>query len=368
MFLPEGNAEGDAAGTPTKRLAHSGSSDKSTNYVVGGELITQLALVNLGCIPVHVMGTRTASPRKPDWLCFDLDPESGKFGDAAAAALHVKEALDALELTAFVKTSGNRGIHVFVPLRLGPDADDVLGFAEGFVKRLAAAHPKELTVEHSIAARKGRVYLDPFRNGFAQTVVAPYSVRRRPKAPVSTPLNWSEVKPALDPSDFNIGNFANRLKRGDPWEEFFESRQALKDADAEVVACLNSRLFSTEKQNHVEQHQNGHGHLDGKRTRFVELIDHHIVEFADSAQLFIHQIAIFGDAHPGGCQAVEARVINIADEFDGVIDAFGELHHVEANGIEAPRIAGTLQRENKTFLLSSSASYTSESNCVISPS
>src|SRR5665213_2148005 len=93
-FYQKEMPKGMPPGTPAKRLAHSGSSDKSTNYVVGGELITQLALVNLGCIPVHVMGTRTASPRKPDWLCFDLDPESGKFGDAAAAALHVKEALD----------------------------------------------------------------------------------------------------------------------------------------------------------------------------------------------------------------------------------------------------------------------------------
>lgn len=218
------------AGTPTKRIAHSSASGKSTNYVVGGSLITQLALVNLGCIPVHVMGTRASSPRKPDWVCFDLDPESTKFADAAGAALYVKEALDALKLISFVKTSGSRGIHVFVPLRAGPDVDEVLSFAEDFVKRLAAAHPTELTVEHSIAARKGRVYLDPFRNGFAQTVVAPYSVRRRPKAPFSTPLSWTEIKRSLDPSDFNIGNFQKRLKQKDPWEEFFQNRQSLKDA------------------------------------------------------------------------------------------------------------------------------------------
>jgi bifunctional non-homologous end joining protein LigD len=229
-FYQKEMPKGMPAGTPSKRIAHSNASGKSTNYVVGGALTTQLALVNLGCIPVHVMGTRATSPRKSDWLCFDLDPESGTFADAAAAALHVKDALDTLKLTPFVKTSGSRGIHVFAPLRLGPDADEVLAFAEDFVKRLAAAHPKKLTVEHSIAARKDRVYLDPFRNGFAQTVVAPYSVRRRPKAPVSTPLRWSEVKPGLDPSEFNIGNFAKRLKRDDPWEEFFQNRQSLEDA------------------------------------------------------------------------------------------------------------------------------------------
>jgi len=100
-------------------------------------------------------------------------------------------------------------------------------FAEGVCNSVAAAHPEELTVEHSIAARRGRVYLDPFRSGFVQTIVAPFSVRRRPKAPISSPLQWSQ--PMLNPSDFNIGNFAARTKRADPWEDFFRSRQALKN-------------------------------------------------------------------------------------------------------------------------------------------
>jgi bifunctional non-homologous end joining protein LigD len=85
-------------------------------------------------------------------------------------------------------------------------------------------------VEHSIAARRGRVYLDPFRNGFGQTVVAVYSVRRRPHAPVSTPLAWSEVRPDLAPSSFNLGNFEKRLKHSDPWKDFFRKRQSLKNA------------------------------------------------------------------------------------------------------------------------------------------
>jgi bifunctional non-homologous end joining protein LigD len=212
-------------GTPTKSIRHEKG---TTNYVVGGSLTTQLALVNLGCIAVHVWASRVSSPRQPDWICFDLDPESGEFADAARAGQFVKEALDALKFASFAKTSGSRGLHVFVPIRVGPDADEVLSFAEEFVARVAAAHPKELTVEHSLAARRGRVYLDPFRNGFAQTVVAPYSVRRRAKAPLSTPLDWSEVKPTLVPSEFNIGNFAKRLKGPDPWKDFFDSRQSLK--------------------------------------------------------------------------------------------------------------------------------------------
>ncbi len=217
-------------GTPTKEIAHVGKSSKSTNYVVGGALATQLALANLGCIAVHVSASRAASLRKPDWVCFDLDPQSGKFSDAVRAGRYVKEVLDVLKLVSFPKTSGSRGLHIFIPIKLETDVDVVLSFAETLVARIAAQHPKELTVEHSIAARKDRVYLDPYRNGFGQTVVAPYSVRRRPKAPFSAPLAWSEVRADLDPSSFNISNFQDRLASADPWKDFFASRQSLAGA------------------------------------------------------------------------------------------------------------------------------------------
>jgi bifunctional non-homologous end joining protein LigD len=218
------------SGTPTKRIAHVTTTGRFTDYVVGGSLQTQLALVNLGCIAVHVTASRTGSPRQPDWLCIDIDPESGQFADAARAGLRVKAGLETLKLRCYAKTSGSRGLHVLVPIGVGPDADDVLAFAQSFVARVAAAYPDDLTVAHSIAARRGRVYLDPFRNGFGQTVVAPYSVRRRKGAPISIPLKWSEVKSTLIPSDFNIGNRATWLRRADPWSDFFEDRQSLNDA------------------------------------------------------------------------------------------------------------------------------------------
>jgi bifunctional non-homologous end joining protein LigD len=198
MLLPEGDAQSMPPQTPTKAIRHKTG---ITHYVVGGSLETQLALVNFGCIAVHA---------------------------AAQAALSVKEALDGLRLTSFAKTSGSRGMHVFVPIRRGPDADNVLAFARKFCERLAAAHPRELTVEHSIEARGQRVY--PFRNAFGQTVVTPFSVRRRPKAPVSTPLQWSEVTPGLDPTKFNIGNFSKRLQQSDPWADFFRARQSMSAA------------------------------------------------------------------------------------------------------------------------------------------
>ncbi|MGA7626846.1 MAG: non-homologous end-joining DNA ligase [Candidatus Acidiferrales bacterium] len=229
-FYQKEKPQGMPPDTPTINIKHAGGSKESTNYIVGGSIVTQLALVNLGCIPVHVMGSRASSQRKPDWVCFDLDPASGKFADAARAARYLKEILDVLKLDSYVKTSGSRGIHIFLPIRPGPDADEVLAFAEEFCAKVAHSKPDELTVEHSIKARGDRVYLDPFRNGFGQTVVAPYSVRRRDKAPFSKPLAWSEVKENLDPSDFNLGNYQQRLQGKDPWTDFFENRQSLKKA------------------------------------------------------------------------------------------------------------------------------------------
>ena len=220
--------------TPIQVIEHQ---KRNVRYVVAGALETQIALVNLGCIPVHVWGSRASNPRKPDWVVFDLDPTSGKFADAAKAGLILKEALDALNLISFPKTSGSRGLHVFVPLRVGLDFDEVLPFAKELCERLAAAHPKDLTTESRIAARKGRVYLDPFRNGFGATVVAPYSVRRRERAPFSTPLRWADVRPSLDPSDFNLGNYAKHLAGPDAWKDFFASRQSIKGA-AKAVAKI----------------------------------------------------------------------------------------------------------------------------------
>lgn len=213
--------------TPTKRVR---DETGFTRYVVGGRRATQLALVNLGCIAVHVWSSRAEAPRRPDWVCFDLDPTSGEFADAARAGLLVKGALDEIGMISYPKTSGSRGLHVFAPIRVGPDVKQVLAFAEACVRRLAAAHPKDLTVEAHIAARRGRVYLDPFRNGVAQTVVAPFSVRRRPKAPVSTPLDWSEVTATLIPSGFNIRNVVKRIEGANPWKDFFRRRQSLDDA------------------------------------------------------------------------------------------------------------------------------------------
>jgi bifunctional non-homologous end joining protein LigD len=113
---------------------------------------------------------------------------------------------------------------------VGPDFDEVRSFAEELGRRLAAAHPDMITVEQRLEARQGRVYLDAMRNAFGATVAAPYSVRRRERAPFSMPLRWQEVKPSLDPAYFNLGNFERHLARPDPWQDFFKRRQRLGEA------------------------------------------------------------------------------------------------------------------------------------------
>lgn len=223
-FYQKKAPKGMPAGTPTKLIHHENG---DVNYVVGGSLETQLALVNLGCIPVHLWGSRADQPDQPDWMVFDLDPGSGKFSDSAKAGLLFQSALDELGLTSFPKTSGSRGLHVFVPLRRGPTFDEVRAFADKLCRRLAAAHPDTLTMEQRINARKGRVFLDAMRNSFGATVAAPYSVRRRPKASFSMPLRWKDVSPELDPSEYNLRNYKKRLAGADPWKDFFKHRQAL---------------------------------------------------------------------------------------------------------------------------------------------
>jgi len=226
-FYQKEAPKGLPADIPSKLIHHE---KRNVHYVVGGLLETEIALVNLGCIAVHVWGSCASHPHQPDWVVFDIDPGSGEFADAARAGLLLKDALEAVDLVSFPKTSGSRGLHVFLPIQVGPDFDEVRPFVEEFGKRLAAAHPETLTVEQRLEARRGRVYMDPFRNAFGATVVAPYSVRRREKAPFSMPLRWQDVKPSLDPSHFNLGNFEKHLAGPDPWRDFFKKRHSFGEA------------------------------------------------------------------------------------------------------------------------------------------
>ena len=136
-------------------------------------------------------------------------------------------------MRSFPKTSGSRGLHIFVPLRAGPDHAEVTAAAAAIGAELARREPKLVTVAHSKAARGDRVYADAFRNAAWQTIVPPYSVRRRPKAPISLPLEWDEVRPALDPARWNVRSAAKRLAGPDPWAGFWRARQRLPSIAAQ---------------------------------------------------------------------------------------------------------------------------------------
>jgi bifunctional non-homologous end joining protein LigD len=227
-FFQKNFPRGLSAGVPTTAIA-AASTGRTVHYVVGGSKKTLLTLVNLGCIAIHMMNCRRRALQRPDWLAFDLDPGSGAFADAARAGRLLHAILDELRIHSYPKTSGARGLHVLVPLRPGPTQDDVRSFAQEVGRMMAEREPGLITTEMSPAKRRGRVFADALRNAFGQTIAAPYSVRRRPKAPISTPLAWDEVEAELDPARYNLRALDRRLAGPDPWADFWTRRQPLPE-------------------------------------------------------------------------------------------------------------------------------------------
>jgi bifunctional non-homologous end joining protein LigD len=202
------------------------SAGADIDYIVGGTRKTLLMLVNLGCVAMHVMNCRVDEVDKPDWLAFDLDPSDG-FSSAARAALLLRTKLEDHGLEPFVKTSGGRGLHIFVPLRRGAAQERVRAYASAIAEEMVREHPKLVTIETRKAQRRAPVFLDVMRNAPGQTIVPPFSVRWRPRAPVSMPLAWDEVSPRLDPVLFNIKTAERRMRAKSPWSNFFGHRQTL---------------------------------------------------------------------------------------------------------------------------------------------
>lgn len=185
-------------------------------------------LAQMSVLTVHMWSSRTQSLEEPDWILFDLDPAKGKgIEQAIEAAIVMRKLLENLEIPGLPKTSGKRGIHVFVPLAAGYTHEEVADFACSIAAAVAAKVPG-ITVERALAKRRGRLYLDCMQNGYGKTVVSPYSPRAIDGAPVSAPLKWSEVTKKLDPLKFNIRTMPNRLaKVGDLFADVFKNRVKL---------------------------------------------------------------------------------------------------------------------------------------------
>jgi len=179
-----------------------------------------LWLVNLGCIDLNQWYARCDDVDRPDYLHFDLDPGDGAtFGRVLETALVVHGALDTLKMPSLVKTTGSKGLHVYVPIVRGPVQKQVWTFAKALAQELASRHPALITAEYRIAKRpRGRVLVDYNQNAWGRTLASIYSVRPRPDATVSTPVTWKEVERGVRIEDFAVKNVRARIARlGDLW-------------------------------------------------------------------------------------------------------------------------------------------------------
>ncbi|MGE3959811.1 MAG: non-homologous end-joining DNA ligase [Vicinamibacterales bacterium] len=186
-----------------------------------------LWVINLGCIDLNQWYATCDDVDRPDYVHFDLDPGPGAdFARVRDTGLIVKEALDALRMRSLVKTTGSKGLHVYVPIERGPTQKQVWTFAKALVQELAVRHPGLMTAEYRIAKRPhGRVLVDYNQNAWGRTLASIYSVRPRPEATVSTPVTWDEVEGGIRIEDFTLRNVPDRLERvGDLWKPLTQKR------------------------------------------------------------------------------------------------------------------------------------------------
>lgn len=199
-------------------------------HAICDKTATLVYLADQGCVTPHIWLSRADRLDHPDLMAFDLDPSRDDFALVQNAALGLRELLEELGLVPYVQTTGSRGLHVVVPLDRTATFDAVRSFAQDTADVLAARDARTLTTEQRKEKRGTRVYIDTFRNAYAQTIVAPYAVRARPGAPVATPLDWREVGAHdLTPTTYALCNVRRRLaQKDDPWLGMLRHARSLK--------------------------------------------------------------------------------------------------------------------------------------------
>jgi bifunctional non-homologous end joining protein LigD len=196
------------------------------DFPVIDDLASLLWVINLGCIDLNQWYAKCDDVDRPDYVHFDLDPGEGAAWERVLACGRiVHEALDTLGMPSVVKTTGSRGLHVYVPIVRGPVQKDVWTFAKALAVELAARHPALMTAEYKVAKRpKGRVLVDYNQNAWGRTLASIYSVRPKPRAPVSTPVTWGEIDSGVRIEDFRIDNVRDRIAaRGDLWKPLLKA-------------------------------------------------------------------------------------------------------------------------------------------------
>lgn len=205
-------------------------------HPVCDDAATLVYLADQACLTLHRWLSRTGDVDRPDRLVLDLDPAVDDFAQVREAARDVRDLLDRLKLPSVPMTTGSRGVHVVVPLNGHDDFDSVRGFAREIAEELVRARPERLTVEPRKKDRGDRLYLDIQRNAYAQTAVAPYTVRARPGAPVATPLTWEQLDdPAVDARRWTLADAVDQA-RTDPWAGALARGRALGPARRRLAA------------------------------------------------------------------------------------------------------------------------------------
>jgi len=206
-------------------------SGKVIEFPVIDDKASLMWVINLGCIDLNQWYARCDDVDRPDYLHFDLDPGKGSdFAQVRETGLIVRDALDTLKMPSCVKTTGSRGLHVYVPIVRGPEQKEVWTFAKVLAQELAARHPRLITAEYRVAKRPaGRVLVDYNQNAWGRTLASIYSVRPTPEATVSTPITWKELERGASIKDFTMQNVPARLARiGDLWKPILNSRGRFK--------------------------------------------------------------------------------------------------------------------------------------------
>lgn len=191
---------------------HSAGDAQDKHFILGNDLATLLFVANLGCIEMHPWSSRIQQPDYPDWCVIDLDPGDNPFVQVVEAAQVTRKVLSSVDCPCYCKTSGASGLHIYIPLGAKYTYEQSREFAHIIVNLVQAELPAFTTLERSITARKGKMYLDFLQNRAQATLAAPYSVRPEPGATVSMPLYWEEVNKQLRVSDYTIANAVEIIK------------------------------------------------------------------------------------------------------------------------------------------------------------
>jgi bifunctional non-homologous end joining protein LigD len=209
----------------TCRIEH--NSGNIIDFPIIQDRAALLWVVNLGCIDLNQWYARCDDIDRPDYLHFDLDPGVGaSFERVLETAQVVHAALDTLKMPSLVKTTGSKGLHVYVPIVRGPVQKQVWTFAKALAQELASRHPALITAEYRVAKRpRGRVLVDYNQNAWGRTLASIYSVRPRAEATVSTPVTWKEIDRGVRLEDFTLENVPARVARlGDLWKPLLQTR------------------------------------------------------------------------------------------------------------------------------------------------